>query len=165
MDDEALGTLSVRMREEDNMWEELFERANPVPAYDQVPLFDAEHVGGEALESLGQIAPSDLFEQIFAAAVSLEHLSVETVIDILTEGDRSSNLFRTMVDTAAYADRLFVRGLSASKIDTICETYKALEELIAFTDEEFVGGEAATSDVPSPGPGDGDGRSGDWTML
>ena len=74
VDDEALGTLSVRMREEDNMWEELFERANPVPAYDQVPLFDAEHVGGEALESLGQIAPSDLFEQIFAAAVSLEHL-------------------------------------------------------------------------------------------
>ena len=62
-------------------------------------------------------------------------------------------------------NRLFVRGLSASKIDTICETYKALEELIAFTDEEFVGGEAATSDVPSPGPGDGDGRSGDWTML
>ena len=80
---------------------------------------------------------------------------METVIDILTEGDRSSNLFRTMVDTAAYADRLFVRGLSASKIDTICETYKALEELIAFTDEEFVGGEAATSDVPSPGPGTG----------
>jgi len=128
--EDAQRHLSARMTEEGNMWEELFERAQPLPAWEQAPLFDAEHIGEQAVEGLAAMAPSDLFEQLFAAAVCAHHRAVEEAVDCVTEGDRSSPLVQTLVETAEYTARLWVRGISQAKLEKICDTYRAFEDLL-----------------------------------
>ena len=141
--EDARRHLSARMTEEGNMWEELFERARPLPAWEQAPLFDAEHVGEQAVEGLAAMAPSDLFEQLFAAAVCAHHRAVEEAVDCVTEGDRSSPLVQTLVETAEYTSRLWVRGISQAKLEKICDTYRAFEDLLAAS-----GGAAAAAQGP-----------------
>jgi Rab3 GTPase-activating protein catalytic subunit len=52
------------------LWQELWASAKPVPAVKQAPLFDEELAGESTLLALESLAPSDLFEQLFTAAVS-----------------------------------------------------------------------------------------------
>lgn len=46
------GRLSARMSRQGNIWEKLWESAEPVPAHHQVPLFDAAGHGSKALTDL-----------------------------------------------------------------------------------------------------------------
>ena len=152
--------LSARMTEEDNMWAALFDRAQPLPAWEQTPLFDAEVVGDSAVEGLADMAPSDLFEQLFAAGLCAHHRVLEEAVDCATEGDRSSPLLATLVETAEYTARLWVPGISQGKLEKICTMYSAFEDLLAASAKDEEGA------APIP-PSSGDSRPSDsgWQRV
>ena len=127
------GRLSVRMSEEGNMWTELFGKAKAVPAEDQNPLFDMEYNGDLVVDALCEIAPSDLFEQLFIVAVILRHAILEEKAISVKEDDRTGSDSKVMA-AVAESEEFFVstccRGMSESKIDKICSAYETVEDFI-----------------------------------
>ncbi|KAJ1972343.1 hypothetical protein H4R35_004727, partial [Dimargaris xerosporica] len=58
------GQLSLRMAEQDNMWQQLWKVAKPVPASQQQPLFDYHRAAGKALDYLARLSADELFQQL-----------------------------------------------------------------------------------------------------
>ena len=55
-------TLSSRMTQQ-SLWQQLWQRARPIPASQQKPLFHAEREGEKALHWLESLSPNDLLQQ------------------------------------------------------------------------------------------------------
>eukprot|EP00899_Mesostigma_viride_P023538 jgi/Mesvir1/4369/Mv02447-RA.2 len=82
------GRLSARMQEQDNLWCQLWDSAQPIPAYKQSPLFDAEHAGESTITLLENIAPSDLFEQLFFTALGCAFTAASTTLLSIVESEK-----------------------------------------------------------------------------
>lgn len=65
------GYLSVRMTSPGNLWQELWGRAEAVPALEQPPLYDVEQGAESALLWLHELPPSDLLQQLFVTLVAV----------------------------------------------------------------------------------------------
>ncbi|KAJ1973287.1 hypothetical protein H4R34_005127, partial [Dimargaris verticillata] len=58
------GQLSLRMAEQDNMWQQLWNVAKPVPAFKQQPLFDYHREASKVLDYLARLSADELFQQL-----------------------------------------------------------------------------------------------------
>merc|ERR1711934_768903 len=91
--------------------------------------YNGELVGG----ALCEIAPSDLFEQLFIVAVILRHAILEEKAISVKEDDRTGSDSKVMA-AVAESEEFFVstccRGMSESKIDKICSAYETVEDFI-----------------------------------
>ncbi|CAI5528780.1 unnamed protein product, partial [Closterium sp. Naga37s-1] len=63
------GYLSVRMKASDNLWQQLWNRARPLPIALQPPLVDYDYAAEKSLTWLESIPPSHLFAELFTALV------------------------------------------------------------------------------------------------
>lgn len=119
------GYLSARMQSEGNLWQELWLSSRPVPALKQSPLFDEELAGESTLDVLEGVAPSDLFEQLFLAALSAGFAIAEAAPVAKTEA-----LAKCLKECTEYVVNTCGRGMSTSKLDRLCEVYELMESAI-----------------------------------
>nr|XP_024357977.1 uncharacterized protein LOC112273429 isoform X2 [Physcomitrium patens] len=119
------GYLSARMQSQGNLWQELWSSSRPVPAIKQSPLFDEELAGESTLDVLEDVAPSDLFEQLFLSALSAGFAIAEAAPVAKTEV-----LARCLRECSEYVVATCGRGMSTSKLDRLCEVYEVMESAI-----------------------------------
>ncbi|CAN6457469.1 unnamed protein product [Victoria cruziana] len=119
------GQLSVRMKKEGNLWRELWENAKPVPAVNQAPLYDEDLAVDGIFNLLEEIAPPDIFQQLFVAALSAGFAIAETTIAI--DGE-SANLFN---ECKHYVISTCQHELNSENIDHLCQVYATVETLLA----------------------------------
>ncbi|KAG0584538.1 hypothetical protein KC19_3G216500 [Ceratodon purpureus] len=119
------GYLSARMQCQGNLWQELWASSKPVPALKQSPLFDEELAGESTLDVLEDVAPSDLFEQLFLAALSAGFAIAEAAPVAKTEA-----LSRCLRECTEYVVSTCGRGMSTSKLERLCEVYELMENAI-----------------------------------
>ncbi|CAK9224306.1 unnamed protein product [Sphagnum jensenii] len=140
------GYLSVRMQCEGNLWQELWASAKPVPAVKQAPLFDEELAGESTLLALESLAPSDLFEQLFTAA-----LSAGFAIADAAPAAKRDNVAQCLRECTDYIVTTCTRGMSTSKLEHLCEVYEVMETAFnAPLPEEPVEPEVLYTEVSGP---------------
>ncbi|CAM6023866.1 unnamed protein product [Sphagnum balticum] len=140
------GYLSVRMQCEGNLWQELWASAKPVPAVKQAPLFDEELAGESTLLALEGLAPSDLFEQLFTAALSAGFAIAEAA-----PAAKRDNVAQCLRECTDYIVTTCTRGMSTSKLEHLCEVYEVMETAFnAPLPEEPVEPEVFYTEVNSP---------------
>ncbi|XP_044474391.1 rab3 GTPase-activating protein catalytic subunit-like isoform X2 [Mangifera indica] len=125
----AKGQLSRRMKKEGNLWVELWETAKPVPAVKQVPLFDEDLAVEGILNSLEDISPAELFEQLFVSLLGLGFVFAEAN---LSTDDNLSKLFHEFKD---YVVATFQGSAWSEKIDDICQVYETVERMLTHPKE------------------------------
>jgi Rab3 GTPase-activating protein catalytic subunit len=119
------GYLSVRMQCEGNLWQELWASAKPVPAIKQAPLFDEELAGESTLDALENLAPSDLFEQLFTAALSAGFAIAEA-----SPAAKRDHVATCLKECTDYIVTTCTRGMSTSKLEHLCEVCKLFQVLM-----------------------------------
>ncbi|CAK9860416.1 unnamed protein product [Sphagnum jensenii] len=140
------GYLSVRMQCEGNLWQELWASAKPVPAIKQAPLFDEELAGESTLDALENLAPSDLFEQLFTAALSAGFAIAEAA-----PAAKRDHVATCLKECRDYIVTTCTRGMSTSKLEHLCEVYEVMETAVnAPPPEEPVEPEVMSTDVSIP---------------
>ncbi|QDZ19651.1 catalytic subunit of Rab3 GTPase-activating protein [Chloropicon primus] len=122
--------LSSRMREPGNMWTEMFKKARPVPSSEQNPLFDFDYHGEMTIESLVEIAPSDLFEQLFIVSICIRHALLEEESINLKETEPNSKVMAAVAESEEFSVTTISRGMSSSKVEKICNAYETVEDFI-----------------------------------
>ena len=123
--------LSSRMKEPGNMWTELFAKAKATPASKQNPLFDFDYHGEMTIESLAQIAPSDLFEQLFIVSVCVRHALLEEEATALKEAEPESKVMAAVSESEEFSVTTVSRGMGTSKLEKICAAYETVEDFIS----------------------------------
>jgi Rab3 GTPase-activating protein catalytic subunit len=140
------GYLSVRMQCEGNLWQELWASAKPVPAIKQAPLFDEELAGESTLDALENLAPSDLFEQLFTAALSAGFAIAEAA-----PAAKRDHVATCLKECRDYIVTTCTRGMSTSKLEHLCEVYEVMETVVnAPPPEEPVEAEVMSTNVSIP---------------
>eukprot|EP00736_Rhodelphis_marinus_P009792 Rmarinus@m.26720 len=73
------GELSVRMKEPDNLWRQLWAEAVPIPAAQQTPLCDYEAVGNEIVEKLQSMSFTQVLLELLVirCGLMLDRLSTQ----------------------------------------------------------------------------------------
>lgn len=125
--DNARGFLSTRMQAEGNLWQELWQSAKAIPAARQSPLFDEELLGESTLNSLENIAPSDLFEQLFIAALGA---GFATALSAPTNPANQAALATCLQECTKYVTATCTRGMSAAKLERLCQVYEVMETAV-----------------------------------
>ncbi|GAV72901.1 Rab3-GTPase_cat domain-containing protein [Cephalotus follicularis] len=123
------GQLSTRMQKEGNLWRELWETAKPLPAVRQTPLFDEDLVVEGILNFLEDIAPSELFEQLFVSILGLGFVVAEAT---LSTDDNLSKLFSECKD---FAVATFQGSMWSEKVDDLCQVYETVETMLRHPEE------------------------------
>ena len=124
------------MMKEGNIWAELWGRATPVPADAQPPLYDPEIEGGAAVQSLADMSPPEIFEQLFATALGCGYAALSASPAAARFADGISDAVQQ-----AGGDLAAAAGGDAEARERLCEVYGTLEELAAYegqagTDED-----------------------------
>ena len=135
----AAGALSRRMEDESNMWRELFAQAKPVPVVDQVPIFDAELAGEEALQTIVDCPPSDLMEQLLTVYVSQIHCSAS-----ISEHASEEPLATALQESGQLFEDLSGRGMSENRVQRFCHV--ALQLLRISNEVGLSGGDETEAD-------------------
>ena len=135
----AAGALSRRMEDESNMWRELFSQAKPVPVVDQVPIFDAELAGEEALQTIVDCPPSDLMEQLLTVYVSQIHCSAS-----ISEHASEEPLATALQESGQLFEDLSGRGMSENRVQRFCHV--ALQLLRISNEVGLSGGDETEAD-------------------
>lgn len=115
------GRLSARMSAEGSLWQQLFDTATPIPASAQTPLMDSTRSGEAAVQSLCEVAPSDLFEQLFVVAASsaqLEGLVLSLSLEEHGAGDACVQMSESF---GAWLSTTCARGMGPAKVDRLCK--------------------------------------------
>ncbi|KAJ0983032.1 hypothetical protein J5N97_011287 [Dioscorea zingiberensis] len=126
------GRLSRRMQEEGNLWRELWETAQPLPAIRQVPLFDEDLAVESILTTLEDITPSELFEQLFVCVLSSGFLIAEATLP--TDGNLSK-LFKRCKD---YVIATYQSGSPNENLADLCEVYETVEKIMTHPEEAIL---------------------------
>ncbi|KAJ0982957.1 hypothetical protein J5N97_011212 [Dioscorea zingiberensis] len=126
------GRLSRRMQEEGNLWRELWETAQPLPAIRQVPLFDVDLAVESILTTLEDITPSELFEQLFVCVLSSGFLIAEATLP--TDGNLSK-LFKRCKD---YVIATYQSGIPNENLADLCEVYETVEKIMTHPEEAIL---------------------------
>ncbi|KAH7662029.1 Rab3 GTPase-activating protein catalytic subunit protein [Dioscorea alata] len=126
------GRLSRRMQEKGNLWRELWETATPLPAIRQTPLFDEDLAVENILTSLEDIAPSELFEQLFVSVLSSGFLIAEATLP--TDGNVSKLLKRCK----DYVISSYQAGSTNENLADICEVYQTVEKIMTHPEEAIL---------------------------
>ena len=123
--------LSSRMQEPGNMWTVIWEKARPMPAVEQNPLFDMEYNGDMVVDALFEIAPSDLFEQLFIVAIVIRHALLEETAISIKDNDPDSKVMSGVEESEEFSINTCCRGMSESKIEKICTAYDTVDDFIS----------------------------------
>jgi Rab3 GTPase-activating protein catalytic subunit len=123
-------SLSTRMMEPGNMWTELFDKATPIPALEQIPLFDTEYNGDMVVDALSEIAPSDLFEQLFIVAIVIRHAILEEIAISIKREELESKVMSGVTESEEFTVNTCCRGMSTSKIEKITNAYDTVDSFI-----------------------------------
>lgn len=123
------GQLSTRMQTEGNLWRELWETAKPLPAVKQTPLFDEDLAVDGILNSLEDISPSDLFEQLFVSVLSSSFAIAEATLAT------NSVLSKLFFECKEYVITMCQGDLSKAKIDDLCQVYETVETMLVRPEE------------------------------
>lgn len=118
----ALGFLSPRMVFAGNLWQELWDRAEPISAMDQPPLYDAEEGGQNSLAWLQDLAPAELLEQLFVTLVAIGLASAHDLPEASQEPLRTS-----LGECVRYATATCCRGMGPRKQRWVCTVYRVME--------------------------------------
>lgn len=85
---DARGMLSERMRfgaTKQHLWQQMWERAAPVPVAQQRCLFDPMHEAEKIFHYLETISPHELFHQMLAGAVASALFTLETALPVASQ--------------------------------------------------------------------------------
>ncbi|PON62697.1 Rab3 GTPase-activating protein catalytic subunit [Parasponia andersonii] len=137
------GQLSSRMQKEGNLWRELWETAKPVPAVKQTPLFDEDLAVEGILDTLEEIPPSDLFEQLFVSLLGLGFVIAEASLST------NSDLSKLFYECKDYATATCQASNLSEKIDDLCQVYETVEKLL-LNPEEVLKTMTQAEDNPNP---------------
>jgi Rab3 GTPase-activating protein catalytic subunit len=118
------------MMEPGNMWTELFDKATPIPALEQIPLFDTEYNGDMVVDALSEIAPSDLFEQLFIVAIVIRHAILEEIAISIKREELESKVMSGVTESEEFTVNTCCRGMSTSKIEKITNAYDTVDSFI-----------------------------------
>lgn len=143
------GRLSARMSRRGNIWEELWESAEPIPAHRQVPLFDA---AGHGTKALGHLRAMSLTEVL----VHLALIQCENACEMLERAflrppklPRISKVIETASQAVRHTSSKFELGVaSAAELGT---TAAIVEQVAAAEHAALV----ATSVLTKLPPADG----------
>ncbi|KAG9439225.1 hypothetical protein H6P81_019390 [Aristolochia fimbriata] len=125
------GRLSSRMQKEGNLWRELWETAKPLPAVKQTPLFDEDLAVEGILNFLEEIAPAELFEQLFISLLSSGIVIAESALPT------DSKLSKLFCDCKEYAIAICQADLTSETIVELCQVYETVETIIAHPDDSL----------------------------
>ncbi|KAL3851197.1 hypothetical protein ACJIZ3_013079 [Penstemon smallii] len=123
------GQLSRRMQKEGNLWRELWETSKPVPAVRQSPLYDEDLAVEGILDFLDDISPSDLFKQLFIAALGCGLVIAEATLST------NSSLSKLFHDCKNYIVVTCEGNIWVEKLDDICQVYETVETMLLNPDE------------------------------
>ncbi|XP_057833220.1 uncharacterized protein LOC131043965 isoform X2 [Cryptomeria japonica] len=126
------GYLSKRMQAKGNLWCELWESAKPIPAAKQTPLFDEDLAGESTLSYLEDIAPSDLFEQLFIVALSSGFAIAEAA-----PAAKKDNVSRWFKECKQYVISTCCRGMDIDTLEHLCEVYETMEAIVVHPHEDI----------------------------
>jgi len=118
----ALGFLSPRMVFAGNLWQELWDRAEGIPAMDQPPLYDVEEGGQNSLAWLQDLAPSELLEQLFVTLLAIGLGSAHDLPEAAQEPLRTS-----LRECVRYTTAACCRGMGPAKQRWVCTVYRVME--------------------------------------
>ncbi|XP_062077673.1 uncharacterized protein LOC133782393 [Humulus lupulus] len=137
------GQLSSRMQKEGNLWRELWETSKPVPAVKQTPLFDEDLAVEGILDSLEEIPPLELFEQLFISLLGLGFVIAETSLPT------NSDLSKLFYECKDYTTAACQSCTLSEKIDDLCQVYETVERMLQ-NPEEVLKTVRLAEDTPSP---------------
>lgn len=123
------GQLSTRMQKEGNLWRELWETAKPVPAVRQTPLFDEDLAVESILDNLEDIAPHELFKQLFISLLGSGFVTAEATLS------NNSNLSKLFCDCKEYVIVTCQSSNWVQKVDELCQVYETVETMVLSPDE------------------------------
>ncbi|KAI3851273.1 hypothetical protein MKX03_002261 [Papaver bracteatum] len=118
------GYLSTRMQKEGNLWHELWGTSKPLPAVKQAPLFDEELAVEGILSFLEDIAPSELFQQLF--------ISILGSAFVIAEGplSKNCNLSKLFYECKDYVTATCQTSKWTDNIDDLCQVYGTVETML-----------------------------------
>lgn len=123
------GQLSTRMQKAGNLWRELWETAKPVPAVKQAPLYDEDLAVEGTLDTLEDIPPSELFQQLFRSLLGLGFVIAEATLPT------NSDLLKLFYECKDYVAATCQSSTFSEKIDDLCRVYETVEGMLRNPDE------------------------------
>ncbi|GER54901.1 Rab3 GTPase-activating protein catalytic subunit [Striga asiatica] len=123
------GQLSMRMQKEGNLWRELWDTSKPVPAVRQSPLYDEDLAVEGILNHLDEISPSELFKQLFVAALGSGLVIAEATLST------NSSLSSFFDECKNYIVLTCQGDTWMEKLDDICQVYETVETMVLNQDE------------------------------
>ncbi|MCL7040587.1 hypothetical protein MKW94_006524, partial [Papaver nudicaule] len=118
------GYLSTRMQKEGNLWHELWGTSKPLPAVRQAPLFDEELAVEGILSFLEDIAPSELFQQLFVSILGSAFVIAEGPLS------KNSNLSKLFYECKDYVTATCQTSKWTDNIDDLCQVYGTVETML-----------------------------------
>eukprot|EP00250_Pteridium_aquilinum_P020712 c24913_g1_i1 orf=752-2845(-) len=137
---ECRGYLSARMQSHGNLWQELWASAKPIPAARQAPLLDEDLAVESTLDTLEDIAPVDLFEQLFKAILGTGFAIADS--SSIMKGDSLSSQF---LECKNFVISTCKKGMTAEELEQLCQVYEMMENMLQFPSEDLQDARASHS--------------------